>query len=155
MPIEPKKLLTADRIIDLKSREKPDVLNELVDLLATSDLVTDKEELRKKIFEREEAVSTGVGAGMAIPHVKIPSIKNFVAAVGRCKEGIDFKSLDGKPTYIVVMIGCNAKQSADFLKVLARLAPRLKQPEIQKRILESDDPNEILEIFVGQEGVLT
>ena len=155
MPIDPKSLISLDRITDLKSTRKEDVLNELVDLLASSPMVTDKEELRRKIFEREEAVSTGVGAGMAIPHVKIPSIKNFVAAIGRSKEGIDFESLDSQPTHIVVMIGCNSSQSADFLKVLARLVTRLKQPAVQKKILEADSPEEIRDLFISEEGILT
>lgn len=154
MAIDPKQLISADRIIDLKSTEKPDILNELVDVLATSDTVGDKEELRARIFEREEAVSTGVGAGMAIPHVKIPSIKNFVAAIGRSKEGVDFASLDGKPTHIIVMIGCNSNQSADFLKVLARLVTRLKQPALQEKILSASSPQEIRDLFVEEEGVL-
>lgn len=155
MPIDPKSLISLDRITDLKSTRKEDVLNELVDLLASSPMVTDKEELRRKIFEREEAVSTGVGAGMAIPHVKIPSIKNFVSAIGRSKEGIDFESLDSQPTHIVVMIGCNSSQSADFLKVLARLVTRLKQPAVQKKILEADSPDEIRDLFISEEGILT
>lgn len=154
MPVNPEHLVSVDRIIDLKSSDKDGVLNELIDLLATSKYVTDKEELRAKIIEREKAVSTGVGAGMAIPHVKIPSIKDFVAAIGRSKAGVDFASLDQQPTHIVVMIGCNNSQSADFLQILARLVTRLKNPDLQKRILEAKDAQEIRDLFVQSQGVL-
>ena len=154
MAIDPKDIITEDRIVDLKSQKKNEALDELIDLLATSPLVGDKKELREKICEREGTLSTGVGAGMAIPHVKIPSIKDFVAAIGRSEEGIDFDSLDGKPTHIIVMIGCNNTQSGDFLKVLARLVTRLKDPEVQNKIMSAKSPAEIRDFFVQPEGVL-
>lgn len=147
-------LISADRIVDLNSVKKEAVLDELINLLATSELVGDKKELRDKIFERERTLSTGVGVGMAIPHVKIPSIKDFVAAIGRSKQGFNFESLDGAPTHIVVMIGCNNTQSADFLKILARLVTRLKDQNMQRRILEAKGPEEIRDLFVQPDGVL-
>jgi mannitol/fructose-specific phosphotransferase system IIA component (Ntr-type) len=154
MAIEPKDMISTSRIIDIKSNKKNDVLEELIQLLAASPLVADPQQLREKIFERERTLSTGVGEGMAIPHVKIPSIRDFVAAIGRSRAGIDFESLDKKPTHIVVMIGCNNTQSGDFLKVLARLVTRLKDPGIQKRILEAETAEEIREVFIKPEGVL-
>lgn len=154
MAVNPETLISVDRIVDLKARDKEGVLNELIDVLATSKYVTDRQELRDKIIEREKAVSTGVGAGMAIPHVKIPTIKDFVAAIGRSREGVDFASLDQQPTHIVVMIGCNNSQSADFLQILARLVTRLKNPDLQKRILEAKDAQEIRNLFVQPQGVL-
>ncbi|MGB9692827.1 MAG: PTS sugar transporter subunit IIA, partial [Candidatus Sumerlaeaceae bacterium] len=87
------KMIDESRIVDLKATTKEEALRELVDVLATSPLVTDKEELLKAIFEREKVISTGVGIEVALPHVKIPSVKDFVIAIGRSHKGIDFDSL--------------------------------------------------------------
>ncbi len=152
MAVRPETLLDPSRIIDVKATDKTGALNEMIDVLATSKLVTDKRELAEKIFEREKAASTGVGSGIAIPHVKIASIKDFVAAVGRSRAGLDFESLDGAPTHIIVMIGCNNTQLADFLKVLARLVTKLRQPDLQKKILEAGTPAEVHELFAGANG---
>ncbi len=154
MPFNPEQAISADRIVDLESTKKSDVLDELISLLAESDKVNDPGELRRKIYEREKTVSTGVGAGMAIPHVKIPSITDFVAAIGRSKRGIQFDSLDGQPTHIVVMIGCNNTQSADFLKILARLVTRLKDESVKRRIMDAETPEDIRSVFTGQNGIL-
>lgn len=155
MPFQPESLIQTDRIVDLRARNKQEALEELIDLIATSPHVGNKKELRDKLLERERTQTTGVGVGMAVPHVKIASIKDFVAAVGRCPAGIDFESIDGKPTYIVVMIGCNIAQSADFLKLLARLVTRLKDPARQKRILEAPTTADVRDLFVaGPDGVL-
>ncbi len=154
MPIKPQELVTVDRITDLHTSSKDEVLEEMIKLLENSKNVTDVEEFRTKIFEREQIQSTGVGVGMAIPHVKIPSISDFVIAIGRHQAGIDFDSLDKKPTHIVVMIGCNNSQSGDFLRVLARLVTKLKEVDLQKRILEAPSLEAVRDLFL-EEGVLT
>lgn len=154
MPLNVGSIISVDRIIDLKSTRKPEVLEELIDVLATSPLVGNKEELREKIFEREKTLSTGVGVGMAIPHVKIPSIKDFVAAIGRSQAGINFESLDGQPTRIFVMIGCNNAQAGDFLKVLAHFVKSLKDPGLQKEILDAKSREEIRDLFLKNSSVI-
>ncbi len=139
--------ISTERIIDLRSTDKKDVLEEMVEALATSELVTDKDQLMDKVLERERMGSTGVGQGLGIPHVKIPSIKDFVFAVGRSQKGIDFKSQDTKPVHIVVMIGCNDSQSGEFLKVLAKLVMNLKDQEFRRQILFAGSKDEIRDLF--------
>lgn len=144
-------MIDESRIIDLKATTKEDALRELVDVLATSPDVTDKEELLNAIFEREKVISTGVGIEVALPHVKIASVKNFVIAIGRSHKGIDFESLDDKPVYIVVMIGANDKQAGDFLKVLARLVLKLKNRSFRKQVMFAPNPKRIKELFVSED----
>lgn len=144
------KMIDESRIVDLKATSKEEALRELVDVLATSPLVTDKEELLKAIFEREKVISTGVGIEVALPHVKIPSVKDFVIAIGRSHKGIDFDSLDEKPVYIIVMIGANDKQAGDFLKVLAQLVLKLKNRNFRKAVMFAKSPKRIKELFCAE-----
>ncbi len=143
-------MIDESRIIDLRSDTKEGVLRELVDVIATSPLIEDKEEFLHAIFEREKIISTGVGIGVAVPHVKIPSVKDFIAAIGRSHKGIDFQSLDEKPVHIVVMIGASDKQSGDFLKVLAKLVLRLKNKDFRRAIMLAKGPAETKELFLGE-----
>ena len=142
-------MIDESRIIDIKATTKEDALRELVEVLATSPDVTDQEELLDAIFEREKVISTGVGIEVALPHVKISSVKNFVIAIGRSHKGIDFESLDDKPVYIVVMIGANDKQAGDFLKVLARLVLKLKNKNFRKQVMFAPNSKRIKELFIG------
>ena len=155
MPINIPKMLTVERIIDVEGIPKDEVVSRLIDLLSACPHITDREELRSKIFERERTFSTGLGAGMAIPHVKLTSIKDFTAAIARSRGGIPFDSIDGKPAHIIVMIGCNNSQSGEFLKLLARLVTKLKEQSVQERILSAADAQEVLTIFAGPGGILT
>jgi fructose-specific phosphotransferase system IIA component len=149
--IDFEKMFDEKRIVDLKATNKEEALRELVDVLATSSDVTDRDELLNAIFERERVISTGVGIEVALPHVKIPSVKNFAIAVGRSHKGIDFESLDEKPVYIVVMIGANDKQAGDFLKVLAKLVLKLKNRAFRKQVMFAKNPKRIKELFLSDE----
>lgn len=153
--IDFEKMIGESRIVDLKAQTKDDALRELVDVLATSPEVTDKEDLLRAIFEREKVISTGVGIEVALPHVKIPSVKDFVVAIGRSHKGIDFDSLDEKPVYIVVMIGANDKQAGEFLKVLAKLVLKLKNHKFRRAVMFAKSQKRIKELFVApDDGVL-
>ncbi|MCB2153435.1 PTS sugar transporter subunit IIA [bacterium] len=155
MAIDPKKMFSPSRVADLKSSTKEDVLRELVDVLGNSEQVTDRKELLDRILEREKTLSTGVGIGVALPHVKIPSIKDFVIAVGRSFQGVDFQSIDEKPAHIVVMIGCNESQSGDYLKVLSKLVRALKDGDFRKKILMAKTNEEVVDLFIEAYEAMT
>lgn len=140
-------MITRDRIVDLKGKTKQDVLKELVDIIATAPEVTDKNDFYISIMKREKIMSTGIGIGLAVPHVKIDSVKDFVMAIGRKREGIDFDSLDGKPVYLVIMIGANTEQRDDYLKVLAKISLLLKNPEFREKMINALNPDEIIELL--------
>ena len=107
-----RKIIGEADIIDLRATTKEEALRELVDVLAARPEVTDADDFLGAIFAREKIISTGIGIGLAMPHVKTPSVTDFVVAIGRSRAGIDFDSLDEKPVYIVAMIGASADQSS-------------------------------------------
>lgn len=140
-------MITKDRIIDLKGKTKQDVLKELVDVIATSKEVTDKDDFFISIMKREKIMSTGIGIGLAVPHVKINSVTDFIMAIGRKKEGINFDSIDGKPVYLVIMIGANTQQRDDYLKVLAKISLLLKNAGFRESMMHTSDPDEVMELL--------
>jgi fructose-specific phosphotransferase system IIA component len=152
MPIDPKKIFSPERVIDLSGSTKEKVLEELVQVVSLSPLVTDRDDLMAKILERERTLSTGVGMGLALPHVKIASVKDFVIGVGRSEKGVDYDSIDGKPVRLIVMIGCNEGQSTDYMKVLSKLVRFLKETENQEKIFKAPTPQAVVELFAGSSG---
>ena len=137
------------RFVDLKATSKEEALRELVEVLSHNPNVGNAEDFLKSIFEREKLISTGVGIGVALPHVKIPSVKDFVLAVGRSHRGLDFQSLDDKPVHLVAMIGASDKQSGEFLKVLARLVLQLKDKDFRREVMLAKSPEEVAKIFLS------
>jgi mannitol/fructose-specific phosphotransferase system IIA component (Ntr-type) len=140
-------LITADRIIDLKATTKNDALKELFTVMEGVPEITNGKDFEKSVLEREQILTTGIGSEIAIPHVKIPSVSNFVMAIGRSKPGIDFDALDGKPVHIVILIGSSDKQRDDFLKVLDKVVLIFKDEAFRKKILKARDGHEILHLL--------
>ena len=140
-------LITKDRIVELKGTTKDDVLEELVDALAGAQEVEDREAFFRAILDRESILSTGIGLGIAVPHAKIPSVKTLVAALGKTKRGINYGALDDQPVHIVVMIGANDAQQADYIRALARVTLLLKNEKIRDAIIGAESPDRVYDIL--------
>jgi mannitol/fructose-specific phosphotransferase system IIA component (Ntr-type) len=140
-------LVTPDRIIDLKAKTKNDALRELFRVIERAPEITDRRKFETSILERESILTTGIGFEFAVPHVKIPSVSNFVMALGRNPAGIDFDSLDGRPVKIVVMIGSSDNQRDEFLKVLAEIVLLFKEEAFRRKVLKAATPEEILALL--------
>lgn len=134
-------------LFDIKSRKKDDVIAELVNLVATSNMVTDSELLLKDIREREELVTTGIGYGVAFPHAKTKSVKGIVIAFGRCAEGIDFEAIDHKPVYLFFLIAAPEDAIGAHLNVMSRLSYLMKSEENRQKLMEVTSPGEVLELI--------
>lgn len=140
-------LIKPHRVIDLKATTKKEALQELAALLEDDPNITNHNAFLEAIYKREELVSTGVGLGVAIPHVKIPEVKDYVVCVGRKVEGLEFDSLDSQPVRLVFMIGASERQTRDFVKMLARVMHLLKNGSNRVALLEANIPDQFLEII--------
>jgi mannitol/fructose-specific phosphotransferase system IIA component (Ntr-type) len=140
-------LLAAERIVHLKDTTKDDCLKTLVRVLAKTPQVTKEKELLKAISDRERILSTGIGQGIAIPHAKIDSVSEFVAAIGISKAGIPFDSIDDKPAHLIVMIAGPEGQSERYLRILSRFTAILKPETTRSRIIEAKKAEQVLEIL--------
>lgn len=133
--------LTAERVIILDEADKGTVLKKLVDLLAESPFVRNRDALLKGILAREELMSTGIGFGVGVPHVRIDTVSDLVMAVAVCKRPIaGYSSLDNQPVQIVCMLAARSDQHAKYIRTLSAVSSRLKDADVRQAIVESDDP---------------
>ncbi|MFH1553188.1 MAG: PTS sugar transporter subunit IIA [Candidatus Omnitrophota bacterium] len=139
--------------VGLKSREKEEVLSEMVDLLVSSGNAkkADKDSILKKLKEREVLGSTGIGKGVAIPHAKCPEIKKMVAAFGISKAGIDFKSLDGELTHIFFLLIAPGETPGPHLKALAKISRLLDDKFVRDRLRTGGSTQEVMRIIKEEE----
>ncbi len=132
-------LLHPDRVLDLQARTKGEALVEICRALERSSAVADPAAFEKAVLDREQVMSTGIGLGIAVPHAKVASVKDFVVALGRTREGIDFQSLDGKPVHLVVLIAGPEDRQARYLQILASVTLRLKEERVRRALLDAPD----------------
>lgn len=134
------KALAPERVVLLGRITKQDALDKLITILADSDMVRSRADLEKAILERESLMSTGIGLGIAVPHVRLLSVSNIVMAAAMCSEGIsDYDSLDGQPVRIIFMIAARLDQHSEYLQTLSSLSSAIKKPDLRATLLAAKD----------------
>ncbi len=136
----------------LPGNTKNEVIDAMIDLVASSPKVMDKEKVRKAIFEREEIMSTGVGNGFAIPHGKTEAVSDIVAAFAVTAQPIDYQSLDEKPVRLVFLLVGKDNLVGPHIKLLSRISRLMNKEEFRRRLLDMKSPREILEAFRQEEA---
>ncbi|HEV8538561.1 MAG TPA: PTS sugar transporter subunit IIA [Bacteroidota bacterium] len=136
----------------LQGNSKDAIINEMVDLVAHSSKVIDKEKVRSAIFEREKIMSTGVGNGFAIPHGKTDAVSDIVAAFGITAGPINYQALDEKPVRLVFLLVGKDNLVGPHIKLLSRISRLMNKEEFRARLLELQSPNEVIEAFKREEA---
>lgn len=138
--------------VDLKSTNKEDVLNELVDLLKESYELDNIEEIRRSIIERESLSSTGICNGLAIPHAKVQGISKILGGIGLSKAGIDFNSMDHQASKIFFILISPKDDHGNHVKSLARITKILKDEDSRNELLASSSPEDVLDFLKRKES---
>ena len=136
--------------VELKSKDKPGAIRELVDLLAKASALRGREELVKALMAREGLGSTGIGQGIGIPHAKSNTVKELTAAFGVSRHGIDFDSLDGEPVNIFFLLVAPEDSAGPHLKALASISRLLKDKYIRDALKNAKTEKDVIKI-IGDE----
>ncbi len=150
--IEVNKILSPNRVVFINQSSKQDALTELAGVLATAPQVKKADELLNEILKREELMSTAIGRGIAIPHVRLSSVSDLVMAVGICKTPvIDFQTLDDKPVNLLIMIAAAYNQHTYYLKTLSYFSAKLKIQDFRESILNAVNEEEAYRFFCHEQ----
>ncbi len=133
-------------ISDLKSDTKRGILSELVEPISPSHNVS-PEEFVRVLMDRERLGSTGIGDGIGIPHGKMKGIDSLIIGFGKCNKGVNFESLDGRPTRIFFLIITPEESTGLHLRVLAQISKILKNESFREKLLKANNKNDIYSII--------
>jgi PTS system nitrogen regulatory IIA component len=136
-----------DVVAELAGRTKGAVIEELADVVAPHHPEIDRGRLVQALEDRERLNSTALGDGVAIPHGKLSGLKRVIAAFARSGRGIDFSSVDGKPTHLFFMLVAPEDSAGAHLKALARISRLLKDDHFRQRLMEAADPADLFRII--------
>jgi PTS system nitrogen regulatory IIA component len=137
---------------DLQATDKAGVLDEICALLARSQPSLPSARLLETLLEREKLGSTGIGEGVAIPHGKLAGLPGLLAAFARRKSGVDFASIDGKPTQLFFVLFAPENSAGLHLKALARISRLFKQPLLRQSILDAPGKAEIFRLIAEEDA---
>ncbi len=148
-------LKTEHVVLDLRPGTREDVLRQLVQPLLRMHFIDEEKPFVDKLMERERIVSTAVGRGVAIPHLRNPQENpegGPVLVVGICKDGTDFEALDGENTHLFFLL-CTDSEVV-HLRVLAKVNRIARQNDAMKLLIGARSPEEVLQVLIraDQEG---
>ena len=136
-------------IPELKAGDRDGVIAELVSELDKAGRLGKgkREEIIKAVTKREKEASTGMGKGVAVPHVKHPVVQDVVATVGRSSVGIDFSSLDKQPVYSVVLLISPVDNPDRHLQAMESIFKHLQSDKFRKFLRQSQTAEEIKDLL--------
>lgn len=141
-------LLKKDTIdLNVEASSKEEILKKAVELMIKNGNIKDKENYLELVIKRENNGSTGIGEEIAIPHGKGDSVSapGLVAMV--IPNGVDFKSLDGKPVKLLFLIAAPNNKENIHLEVLSRLSTLLMDEKFRIRLINAKSKDEFLKII--------
>jgi len=135
---------------DLKAKDKKGIIAELAAPVADMASI-DHEELVRVLMEREHLGSTGIGGGIGIPHGKLKSLDTLVLGFGISRKGVDFESIDQRPTRIFFLLVTPENSTGLHLKLLARISRILKNELFKEKLLNASNRDEIFDIITEED----
>jgi mannitol/fructose-specific phosphotransferase system IIA component (Ntr-type) len=136
--------------VNFEASDKNEALENIVKLLKQNETLNNVDEtaILNALIEREKQGTTGFGDGIAIPHCQLDEIKDFVIAIAVSKNGINFKSIDKKKSYVFVAIIGPKNKQPEYLRLLAQVSRELKDKKVFDSILESQTKISLYEEFL-------
>ena len=136
--------------IPMESTDKPDVLRELVQVLKDAGQIDDMDAVLQAVQDREDKQSTGLEAGVAVPHCKTPAVTSLKLAIGIAPQGIDFDSLDRQPTKLFFLLVAAPDQSGPHVEALAEIAKLARSKAFCQALTRAANAEEVVDLMKGE-----
>lgn len=137
--------------VPLEGKDKEEIIEELVEVLAQNNQISNKEVVLDAVITREMTRSTGIGSGIAIPHGKCKDVNELVMSIGIAKKEIDFDSIDGKGVTIVVLLASPINKTGPHIQALARISRMMLDEDLRDSLSNSKSAEEIYNLIKDKE----
>ena len=127
-------------VTEIYSGEVGDVLAQLVSPLVPAGLVASPDQVVLALTAREKVLSTGIGAGIAVPHAICADLTGPCLIIGLSSSGIDFRAMDGQPVNVFFVLLSPPDYAGHHIRMLARIARLARHPEFVDALRTCSDP---------------
>ena len=136
-------------VTELNDKNRDQVIETLVSAIDNSGKLgkNNAKTITKAVIKRENEASTGMGKGIAVPHVKHRAVKNIVAALGQSSTGIDFSSLDKQPVYSVILLLSPVDKPDEHLQAMECIFKYLQKDKFRKFLRQAQKPEQIEDLL--------
>jgi mannitol/fructose-specific phosphotransferase system IIA component (Ntr-type) len=134
-----------------RQQSKELILSELVDLLQQGSRIGNPKKLLLDFVNREKKASTGIGHGVAIPHIRSGQAKDFMIAFARSSQGYDFGALDSQPTHLFFVMAAPPYDDSLYLRVFKSLGEMLQYESFREELMTITSPGELIRVIRSME----
>ncbi len=138
-------------LANLDASDKRAALDEMCRLLDQNVSEVHKDMLLELLLDREQLGSTGIGFGVAVPHVKLKGLESIIVGFARSKDGINFQAMDNKPVHLLFFIVAPESSTVMHLKILAAVSKLLKSAEFRTKLLSAASKEDIYRAILEEE----
>ena len=131
--------LTPGTVAVSDAADKRSAISEALSLLASSPRIADAGAFARGIWAREDALPTGLGAGIGAPHARLKAVRDPVASFLALRRGIDYDSLDGVPVRLILLVGMPEDSQAEWLRYLAQAALTFRDASFRRALMDAPD----------------
>ncbi len=130
---------------------KVQLLTEMVRLMEENGRVGNPTKLINDLYNREKKASTAIGHGIAVPHVRTYQAKEFIIAIGRSTDGIEFDAPDHEPVHLFFCMAAPQYDDKLYLQVFKALAENLRFDYFREQLLAAQEGYDIIRAFKKME----
>ena len=137
--------------IPLEAKSKEGVIRELLQVLDADGQLQNFDRTYDALLAREAQCSTGLEAGIAVPHAKTPTVSSLTLAIGIAPDGVDFQALDGQPSTLFFMLLAPPDQSGPHIEALSEIARLTQSRTFCRMLLSARDAAEVEELLTEED----
>jgi len=138
-------------LVGLRPADKLDLLSMLATAAAERLPTVDAGELRRRLLEREQQSSTGMGNGVAVPHTFIDGLERVACLLAQVPQGVSYEAVDDQPVHFVVLLIGPAGNVGSHLKLLARTARLVRRPEFVQQLCAVTTAEEVFQLVLDED----
>lgn len=140
--------------VPLAASDKQAALYELVELMGQVGAVTEVQQLKDAVWQREQQRTTGIGHGIGIPHGKTDCLDELHMAIGITSEPIEFGAIDCKPVELIILLASPAAQNTEHIQALAKISRILTDDTFRDAVKQAASAEQLYEMLIQHEAEL-
>ena len=133
------KYLSSERVAVIDAKTKLQAIDGTLNLLKDSPNISDFSRVSSAIWQREEALATGLGLGIGAPHVRISAVRFPTAALSVLRKGIEYGSLDNTPVRLILLVAMPEESQTEWLRYLARASAIFRDDGMRHKLFSAPD----------------
>ncbi|MEE9212677.1 MAG: PTS sugar transporter subunit IIA [Phycisphaeraceae bacterium] len=141
--------------VPLDATSSQEAIGELIDLLVAKTGLSDADELKRAVWQREQTRTTGIGHGIAIPHGKNSGCDRLQMAIGKPATPIDFDAVDGRPVDLIFLLASPVDQTGPHIQALANISRMLTDDTFRDEIKKAQSPDQLYQLICEHEAQRT